>query len=83
MNGASHTVLAPYWARLSAAGEKAGASPPVAPLVAAVPLRARQASPRGGDLALVADFAAQRVTLAGPAAVTITGTMRVPARSTS
>jgi predicted PhzF superfamily epimerase YddE/YHI9 len=72
VNGASHTVLAPYWARLSAAGEKVR-----------VPLRARQASPRGGDLALVADFAAQRVTLAGPAAVTITGTMRVPARSTS
>lgn len=42
-----------------------------------VPLFARQASPRGGYLGLVANFKTQRVKIAGPAAVAIVGTMRV------
>ena len=88
VNGSSHTLLAPYWARFEMAAnvaadegtEGAGAAEPqhLSGKQGPVPLLARQASPRGGKLALVADFEAQRVKIAGPAAVTIVGMMRVP-----
>ena len=67
VNGSSHTLLSPYWATVLGQPAEGRTS-----------LRARQCSPRGGDLELVADFHSGRVELAGPAAVAIEGTMLVP-----
>ena len=87
VNGSSHTLLAPYWAEHvtlnpqdgpggggdSRAGEQAGSR---------FAFVARQASPRGGDLALTympGDSNSDgRVGISGPAAVVIRGEMLVP-----
>ena len=86
VNGSSHTLLAPYWAEHvtlnqdgpgggggSRAGEEAGSK--------RFAFVARQASPRGGDLALTympGDNSDGRVGISGPAAVVIRGEMLVP-----
>uniref|UniRef100_A0A7S2RF46 Phenazine biosynthesis-like domain-containing protein n=1 Tax=Rhizochromulina marina TaxID=1034831 RepID=A0A7S2RF46_9STRA len=64
VNGSSHTILAPYWSQLL------GNRPQ---------LRARQASPRGGDLDLELLPDANRVNISGPASIVIEGTMLIPA----
>ena len=83
VNGSSHTLLAPYWAEHvlnqdgrgggdSRAGEEGGSR---------FAFVARQASPRGGDLALTympGDNSDGRVEISGPAAVVIRGEMLVP-----
>lgn len=61
MTGSAHTVLSPYWA--TALGKDT--------------LRARQCSPRGGDLAIAVKREENRVYLTGKACVVIEGVMRL------
>lgn len=64
VTGSAHTVLCPYWSQFL---DQVGA-----------PLRARQCSPRGGDLVVTWDTATQRVSVLGDAAVVMRGTIATP-----
>jgi predicted PhzF superfamily epimerase YddE/YHI9 len=61
VTGSAHTVLSPYWA------QKLGKDT----------LRARQCSPRGGDLSITVGTQENRVYLTGQACIVIEGTMRL------
>lgn len=73
VTGSAHAVLAPFWqARLS--------TPPcdgVAAGVAVGVLKARQCSPRGGDMTVRVEAESGRVVVSGEAVIVIKGTMHI------
>ena len=84
VTGSAHSVLGPYWSERLQVRDNNGL------LLVAVAgeqrtidgkgllLRARQCSPRGGDLTVRVDAEKQRVVVSGEATVVIRGTMHVP-----
>lgn len=61
VTGSAHSVLGPYWAQHLGRND----------------LRARQCSPRGGDLVLRVDVMGGRVHVAGPAVIVLEGTLSI------
>ena len=78
VTGSAHSVLGPYWSSLlGGKGRQLTAQGPGTPPV--TPLRARQCSPRGGDVLVrvVGQGSEGRVVLAGSAVVVFSGTLRL------
>jgi predicted PhzF superfamily epimerase YddE/YHI9 len=75
VTGSAHCVLAPFWAPRLRLGAGAAATTDAE---LERPLRARQASARGGDVWMRVDAAGTRVVVSGQGVVTVRGHALLP-----
>ena len=80
VTGSAHALLGPFWSeRIQGKGSSSyqafGPSKDDVPPVA--PLRARQCSPRGGDLQVTVQPNIGRVLIQGPAVLVLRGTLTI------
>ncbi len=79
VTGSAHMVLGPFWERrLGGKGTSQSPTLSKADALPAQPLRARQCSPRGGEVKVVVQHSIGNVLLTGSAFVMLRGTVHLP-----